>query len=112
MANVVEKVLSKYGRNITVERGTDRIVFRGYFHHTGSKDWHNMEKAYTVLGQIPRGQYMVLAPTWVNLYMGDVIRLDGRRYSVRRSEDEKFGDFPLYTWALCVELGREDSWPI
>lgn len=111
MQHTVEKILHKYGRDITVEREGESLVFQGFFHHTGSKDWHNMEKAYTVLGQIPRGQYLVLAPRWTNLAMGDVIHCDGRRFSIRRVETETFGQEPIYSWALCVELGKEDTWP-
>ena len=112
MRSTVEKILRRYGRDITVDRNGESLVFQGFFHHTGSKDWHNMEKAYTVLGQIPRGQYLVLAPTGVNLAMGDVIRCDGRRFSVRRVEEENLRDERIYSWALCVELGKEDTWPI
>ncbi|MBO5323297.1 MAG: hypothetical protein J6A88_04255 [Oscillospiraceae bacterium] len=112
MQSTVEKILRKYGREITVERGEESLVFQGFFHHTGSKDWHNMEKAYTVLGQIPRGQYLVMAPTWIKLAMGDRICCDGKRYSVRRVEGETFQEERIYSWALCVELGKEDTWPI
>ena len=112
MRSVAEKILRKYGREITVDRGEESLVFQGFFHHTGSKDWHNMEKAYTVLGQIPGGQYLVLAPLWANIAMGDMIRCNGRRFTVRRVEEETFLDEQLYSWALCVELGKEDTWPI
>ena len=108
----VEKLLRKYGRDIVVEREGESLVFQGFFHHTGSKDWHNMEKTYIELGQIPRGQYLVLAPVWVNLVMGDVIHCDDRRFTVRRVEAENFAQERIYSWALCVELGREDVWPM
>ena len=71
-----------------------------------------MEKVYTELGQIPRGQYLVLAPTWTKLGMGDIILCDERRFTVRRVEAESFGQEQIYSWALCVELGREDVWPM
>ena len=112
MRNTVEKVLGRYGREITVVRGEESLVFQGFFHHTGSKDWHNMEKVYTVLGQIPRGQYLILAPTWVMLGVGDVILCDERRFSIRRVESENLKEEHIYSWALCVELGKEDAWPI
>ena len=71
-----------------------------------------MEHTFGPLGEIPRGQYLVLAPTWTNLTMGDLIRCDGRRFSVRRVEEENLRDEQIYSWALCVELGKEDTWPI
>jgi len=71
-----------------------------------------MEKSCNVLGQIPRGQYLVLAPAWTNLVVGDMILCDGRRFSVRRVESENLMEEQLYSWALCVELGKEDTWPM
>ena len=112
MRLTVEKLMRRYGREISVDRGEESLVFQGFFHHTGSKDWHNMEKAYTVLGQIPRGQYLVIAPAWIGMVVGDVVCCDGRRFSVRRVENENFREECLYIWALCVELGREDTWPL
>ena len=112
MKVTAEKILRKFGRELTVEREGESLVFQGFFHHTGSKDWHNMEKAYTPLGQIPRGQYLVMAPIDANLAMGDVIGCDGRRFSIRRVETETFRQNRIYSWALCVELGKEDQWPM
>lgn len=112
MQSTIEKLLRRYGRAVTVFRDEESLEFQAFFHHTGSKDWHNMEKAYSKLGQIPRGQYLVIAPVWANLKMGDKLQCGNRRFAIRRVESESLGNEELYSWALCVELGREDVWPI
>lgn len=85
-------------------------MFRGIFQHTGSKDWHNMEKSYSLLGQIPRGQYMIMAPVGIRLEMGDRLQVGERRFSIRRVETVFWRNRALYSWGLCVELGRDDIW--
>jgi len=111
MRGTIEKILRRYGQQVTVDRKDAPLVFRGIFQHTGSKDWHNMEKAYSLLGQIPRGQYMVLAPVGVELLVGDRLLVGSRRFSIRRVETESWCNRELYRWGLCVELGKEDTWP-
>jgi hypothetical protein len=112
MRSAIEKILHRYGEQVLVDRKEAPLVFRGIFQHTGSKDWHNMEKAYSLLGQIPRGQYLVLAPVEVTLLMGDRLVVGGRRFSIRRVETVTWRGKPMYSWGLCVELGEEDTWPI
>ncbi len=111
MREVVKTILSRYGQDIVIERSEEQETFRGIFQHTGSRDWHNMEKVCFPLGQIPRGQYMMLAPAGVALESGNKIWADGRRFAIRRVEQIKWQEALLYSWALCVELGREDIWP-
>lgn len=111
MRGSIEKILRRYGERVTVDRKDAPLVFRGIFQHTGSKDWHNMEKAYSLLGQIPRGQYMVLAPVKVGLTVGDRLLVGSRRFSIRRVETVSWCEKELYSWGLCVELGEEDTWP-
>lgn len=112
MRAAIEKILRRYGERVTVDRENAPLVFRGIFQHTGSKDWHNMEKAYSLLGQIPRGQYMVLAPVGVKLAVGDRLLVGARRFSIRRVETVFWREKELYSWGLCVELGEEDTWPV
>ena len=110
MRPAIEKVMRRYGLQMTLARPEETCVFRGIFQHTGSKDWHNMEKSYSLLGQIPRGQYMVMAPIGVRLEMGDRLLVGERRFSVRRVETVYWQNRALYSWGLCVELGRDDQW--
>ncbi len=112
MQALVKRILTRHGQTVTVSRSGESVEFRGIFQHTGSKDWHNMEKAYSLLGQIPRGQYMILAPAGVELLIGDRLAVGTRRFSIRRVESVNWREKPLYSWGLCVELGKEDTWPV
>ena len=111
MNALVEKVLERYGSRIVLHRGEERLGFRGFFHHTASKDWHNMEKVFSPLGQIPRGQYAIIAPASLGLKVGDILEHNGKSYSLRRVEIILVRDEALYSWGLCVERGATSQWP-
>ena len=38
------------------------------------------------------------------------LRVDGRGYRVRTAGAIPGGNGPVYTWAMCVEKGREEPW--
>ncbi len=103
MVALVEKVLHRYGSQILLQRQEGNVEFRGFLQHTASKHWNNMEKVFSPLGQIPRGQYAIIAPAEVTLQVGDVLTCNGKDYRLRRAEQILFRDTPLYTWGLCVE---------
>lgn len=111
MTGLVEKVLDRYGSEIFLQREGKTQAFRGFFHHTASKDWHNMEKVFSPLGQIPRGQYAIIAPVQLGLQVGDVLLCNGKSYGLRRVETILFRNTPIYCWGLCVERGATTNWP-
>lgn len=111
MFRLVGKVLNRYGSEIVLQRGEKRTGFRGFFHHTASRDWHNMEKVFSPLGQIPRGQYALIAPADLGLKVGDILEHNGKSYGLRRVETILFRDDALYCWGLCVERGATTEWP-
>lgn len=111
MEGLVEQVIGRYGSQLKLQRGSTVQPFRGFFHHTASKDWHNMEKVFSPLGQIPRGQYAVIAPAALKLKVGDILHCNGKSYALRRVETILFRDTPLYCWGLCVERGEAKQWP-
>ncbi len=112
MKEIVRKILWRYGEIVTVSREGSNVAFRGVFQHTGSKDWQNMEKSISLLGQFPRGQYMVLAPEGVSLQPGDRLLVGNRRFSIRRAESVSWKEQAIYSWGLCVEMGGDDTWPV
>ena len=102
MIRLVEQVFSRYGSRIVLQRGEERTEFRGFFHHTASRDWHNMEKVFSPLGQIPRGQYALIAPANLGLKVGDILEHNGKSDGRRRVETILFRDDAPYSWGLCV----------
>lgn len=85
-------------------------LLKGFLQETGSRNWQNMEKVFTPLGEIPRGQYLYLGPLDPRLAVGDVLLQGNRIFEVRRAEAVYYGDKPVYCWGLCVEKGGEDTW--
>ncbi len=112
MQDTISRVFARYGEEVTVDRAGEISAFRGIFQHTGSKDWQNMEKAYSLLGEIPRGQYMVLAPAGVELQPGDKLQVGSRLFLIRRAENVRWMAEELYSWGLCVEREGDDTWPV
>lgn len=110
MRKTVEKLLRRYGSRITLRRGSADRVFSGVLSHTGSRSWQNMENVYSPLGEIPRGQYGLLAPIEPELAEGDTLILDGKEYLIRRLELERWKGKLVCQWGLCVEKGGEDLW--
>ena len=110
MRTMIAKLLRRYGSDMELVGG-ESPVFRAFFHHTGSKSWQNMEKVFSPLGQIPRGQYMIIAPAGIPLAVGTTLKWNGRRCDIRRLEHIMYRNTIVYQWGLCVEKGSENTWP-
>lgn len=108
MHSKLKKVMERWGKTVTLQRNGES--FKAFLQETGSRAWQNMEKAFTPLGEIPRGQYLYLGPKEPALAVGDVLLQGGRYYELRRTEMVYFGEKPAYCWGLCVEKGGEDRW--
>ena len=68
-----------------------------------SRSWQNMEGAFSPLGQIPRGQYLCILPAGTPGGEGNILRLQGKCYEIRRLEPVYYGTQTAYLWGLCVE---------
>ena len=108
MRAMLEKVMGRWGTTVTLQRSGQS--YKAFLHETGSRTWQNMEKVYTPLGEVPRGQYLYMGPVEPALQVGDVLRCGGKIYELRRAEATLYGDLPIYCWGLCVEKGGEDTW--
>lgn len=103
-------VFRRYGTRLQRYRGGTGVPFRGFLQHSASKSWQNMEREVMPLGEIPRGQYVLMAPLQPELAVGDVVEQAGKFYVLRRCETVMYRDTPLYVWGLCTEKGDEDTW--
>lgn len=108
MRKMLEKVMDRWGTTVTLRRSGK--AFKAFLQETGSRNWQNMEKIFTPLGEVPRGQYLYLGPVEPAIAVGDVLLAGGRIFELRRSEVIYYGDTPVYSWGLCVEKGGEDTW--
>lgn len=110
MRNTLEKVMERWGTSMSLLRQGKETPLKGFLQETGSRNWQNMEKVFTPLGEIPRGQYLYLGPLEPRVNVGDVLLQGNRIFEVRRAEAVYCGDGPVYCWGLCVEKGGEDTW--
>lgn len=112
MRKSVERVMARYGTDMTIagEEGTKTV--RGFFRAVNSKSWQSMESEASLLGEITRGQYVYMGPVDGAVKEGDTLILGERRYLFRRTELYYYGNQAVYQWGLCVERGVNDTWGI
>ena len=110
MRGSVEKLLSRFGTDMTIVSGEQENTVRGFFRAVNSKSWQNMESVVSLLGEISRGQYVYMGPVDAAAKEGDTLILGNRTYLFRRVEPYYYGNQPIYQWGLCVEKGVNDTW--
>ncbi len=110
MRAAVEKLLARYGTDMTITGETESKTVRAFFRAVNSKSWHSMESEATLLGEITRGQYAYIGPVGTAVCEGDTLTLGEKSYLFRRVEPYYYGNQALYLWGLCVEKGVNDTW--
>ena len=110
MQKTVERVMAKYGTDMTLTHGEESKTVRGFFRAVNSKSWQSMESEATLLGEISRGQYAYMGPVAAAAAEGDTITLGEKTYLFRRVECYYYGSQAVYQWGLCVEKGVNDTW--
>lgn len=110
MVSTIEKVLRRYGTSLILCRGDSEEIFRGFLQHSDSRSRQNMLKEFCPLGEIPRGQYILLAPLELELKTDDTLIQGTNKVTICRIETVMYGDRPAYRWGLCKEKGDEDLW--
>lgn len=107
---MIERILQRYGTPILLRRVDGDTTFNGFMQHTASLGWQNMQPVYSPLGEIPRGQYLLLAPVDLELTKGEIIRRDEIWFVIRRVEKIWHGEEAIYSWCLCEEGGKTGIW--
>ncbi len=106
MRKMVEKLLEQHGMEIRVEGHTVRALFQPV---TGRLE-RLAERTPGVLG-VERGKhYIYIGPLKPELKEDQEIRVEDGGYLVRSAQQIAGSDGPVYTWAMCVEKGREVPW--
>ena len=110
MRRRIEKLLRRYGTPILLRKFDGDMLLYGFWQHTGSLGWKNMQPVYSPLGEVPRGQYLLMLPVEPLLQKGDTFCKDSIWYVVRRVEKMWYGDEAIYCWCLCEEGGKTGPW--
>lgn len=110
MKKLMDGVLNRYGVPATIHTAAGAQTVKVIFHSVNSSSWQNMERVFSPLGEVPRGQYICVLPADTAAEPEDTLVVDGRSYLLRRVEQMRVFTGPVYRWALCVEKGSEDTW--
>lgn len=110
MTELIVGLMEKYGVQASFPSRSDLAATKVFFQLITSKSWQNMERMVPTGGEIPRGQYLLIAPANTALQPADRIQVHGHNYVIRRVDVIHFKDAPLFIWGLCVEGGAQDPW--
>ena len=110
MRHKIEKILRRYGTPILLRRAQGDSTLYGFWQHTGSLGWKNMQPVYSQLGEVPRGQYVYIGPAGQQVQTGETLEVGEKDYMLRRVEPVYYGEEIAYYWGMCVEKGGEDTW--
>lgn len=104
MRKMVEKLLHQHGMEIRVEGRQVRALFQSV---TGRLE-RLAERTPGVLGVENGKRYIYIGPVEPEIREDQVLTVEGRDYLVRSAQRINGNDGPVYTWAMCVEKGREE----
>ena len=110
MRQMIDRILKQYGIAAVLEHGRKEIALRIFFQPSMSKSWDSMNPIVTPLGQLPGGQYLYIGPAAQPIDQGDLVKVAGKSYVVRRAETYLDRSGPVYQWALCVRKGGDKPW--
>ena len=106
MRKMVEKLLKQHGMEIQVEGQRVRALFQSV---TGKLE-RLAVRLPGLLGVENSKRWIYIGPVEPQLREDQVLTVEGRRYLVRSAQHITGNDGPAYTWAMCVEKGREEPW--
>lgn len=104
MRKMVEKLLHQHGMEIRVDGRRVHALFQPV---TGRLE-RLAERTPGVLGVENGKRYIYIGPVEPEIREDQVLTVEGRDYLVRSAQRINGNDGPVYTWAMCVEKGREE----
>lgn len=106
MRKMVEKLLRQHGMEIRVNECTVRALFQPV---TGKLE-RLAERVPGPLGVQNAKRWIYIGPVEPELREDQQIRVEDRSYLVRSAQQITGNNGPAYTWAMCVEKGRDVPW--
>ena len=103
MRRMVEKLLGQYGMELQVEGTPVRALLQPM---TGKLERLALQDPGP-LGLQSRQRYLYIGPLDPPLRMDMELTAEGKRYAVRSAHQIRGADGPVYSWAMCVEKGRD-----
>ena len=100
---MVEKLLGQYGMDIRVAEQSVRGLFQPV---TGRLERLALQDPGP-MGLQSRQRYLYIGPVEPEVRMDMELTVAGKRYAVRTAHQIGGDSGPAYTWAMCVEKGRD-----
>lgn len=100
---MVEKLLRQYGMEVIIGERSVRGLFQPV---TGRLERLALQDAGP-LGLENRQRYVYIGPLEPQLREDMELSVLGKRYAVRTAQQIPGNDGHAYSWAMCVEKGRE-----
>ena len=110
MEQIVERMMDKYGRNVTAEHGGVRTEVKAFLQPVNAKVERLAMVQMGPLGREDRAQFVYMGPSKPALDPDDRLEADGEGYQVRSAQLVYAGERPVYCWALCVKEGGDMAW--
>lgn len=101
---MVEKLLNQHGMDIRIGNNTVRGLFQPL---TGRLERLALQQPGP-LGLESRQRYVYIGPVEPELREEEILTVAGKGYIVRTAQVLSGSGGPVYTWAMCVEKGRDD----
>ncbi len=102
---MVEKLLMQNGREVRVDGKAVRAIFQPV---TGKLE-RLARQDPGPLGLQSRQRYLYIGPVEPQLRMDMELTVAGKGYLVRSAHRIHGGNGPVYSWAMCVEKGRQSD---
>lgn len=99
---MVEKLLGQYGMDIRVAEQPVRGLFQPV---TGRLERLALQDPGP-MGLESRQRYLYIGPVEPEVRMDTELTVAGKRYAVRTAHQISGDNGPAYSWAMCVEKGR------
>lgn len=106
----MNRLLERYGTRVILTTAAGEQQVSAIFYSVNSRSWQNMERMFSPLGEIPRGQYICMLPIAAQAAAGDTVTVGQRAFLLRRVEEMTAMGEGAYRWCLCVEKGGADTW--
>ena len=103
---MVQKLLTQHGVEFRLRERAVRALFQPV---TGRLERLASQEPGP-LGLESRQRYVYIGPLEPELREDDTLTVAGKGYIVRTAQRVPGSGGPVYTWAMCVEKGREDPW--
>lgn len=103
---MISKLLEQYGTEVDLGERTVRALFQPV---TGRLERLSV-RLPEVLGTGTGKRFVYIGPVTPLPEEDGVLTVAGKAYLVRTAQHVSGNDGPAYSWAMCVEKGREDTW--